>query len=86
MAELVDHGRTGLHFNSGDSSDLANQIDFLITNSHLRQQMRVEARKEFERKFTADHNYEQLNKIYTRMIDAMTINMRVAAPHVTSEE
>lgn len=29
---------------------------------------------------------EQLNKIYTRMIDAMTINMRVAAPHVTSEE
>ena len=29
---------------------------------------------------------EQLNKIYTRMIDARTINMRVAAPHVTSEE
>lgn len=29
---------------------------------------------------------EQLNKIYTRMIDAMTINMRAAAPHVTSEE
>lgn len=29
---------------------------------------------------------EQLNKIYTRMIDAMTINMRVAAPHVPSEE
>ena len=29
---------------------------------------------------------EQLNKIYTRMIDAMTINMRVAAPHVKSEE
>ena len=29
---------------------------------------------------------EQLNKIYTRMIDAMTINMRVAAPHVTNEE
>lgn len=29
---------------------------------------------------------EQLNTIYTRMIDAMTINMRAAAPHVTSEE
>ena len=29
---------------------------------------------------------EQLNKIYTRMIEAMTVNMRAAAPHVSSEE
>ncbi len=28
---------------------------------------------------------EQLNKIYTRMIEAMTVNMRATAPH-TSEE
>jgi len=28
---------------------------------------------------------EQLNKIYTRMIEAMTVNMRVAAPHVSEE-
>ena len=26
---------------------------------------------------------EQLNKIYTRMIEAMTVNMRAAAPHVS---
>lgn len=29
---------------------------------------------------------EQLNKIYTRMIEAMTVNMRAAAPHVSGEE
>lgn len=29
---------------------------------------------------------EQLNKIYTRMIEAMTVNMRAAAPQVKSEE
>lgn len=29
---------------------------------------------------------EQLNKIYARMIEAMTVNMRVAAPQVKSEE
>ena len=29
---------------------------------------------------------EQLNKIYTRMIEAMTVNMRVAAPNVKTEE
>ena len=29
---------------------------------------------------------EQLNKIYERMIEAMTVNMRVAAPQVKSEE
>lgn len=28
---------------------------------------------------------EQLNKIYTRMIEAMTVNMRAAAPHVSGE-
>lgn len=28
---------------------------------------------------------EQLNKIYTRMIEAMTVNMRAAAPHVSEE-
>lgn len=28
---------------------------------------------------------EQLNKIYTRMIEAMTVNMRAAAPHVSDE-
>ena len=29
---------------------------------------------------------EQLNKIYTRMIEAMTVNMRVAAPNVKPED
>ena len=29
---------------------------------------------------------EQLNKIYTRMIEAMTVNMRAAAPNVKTEE
>ena len=28
---------------------------------------------------------EQLNKIHTRMIEAMTVNMRAAAPHVSEE-
>ena len=28
---------------------------------------------------------EQLNKFYTRMIEAMTVNMRAAAPHVSEE-
>lgn len=28
---------------------------------------------------------EQLNKIYTRMIEAMTVNMRAAAPHISEE-
>ena len=28
---------------------------------------------------------EQLNKIYTRMIEAMTVNMRTASPNVKTE-
>lgn len=29
---------------------------------------------------------EQLNQIYTRMIDAMTLNMRATAPNVKTEK
>jgi gliding motility-associated protein gldL len=28
---------------------------------------------------------EQLNKVYARMIEAMTVNMRVASPNVSSQ-
>ncbi|MGD9851817.1 MAG: glycosyltransferase family 4 protein [Nitrospirales bacterium] len=73
MAELVDHERTGLHFKAGDSSDLANRVDHLMGNDHLRQQMGLEARKEYERKFTAESNYEALSTIYRK---AMSQEMR----------
>ena len=32
------------------------------------------------------HQIEQLNSIYARMIEAMTVNMRVAAPGAATQQ
>lgn len=64
IAELVDHGRTGLHFNPGDPIDLAAKVKSILQQPEQLAQMRQAARAEFEAKYTATKNYEQLMKIY----------------------
>lgn len=64
IEELIDHGRTGLHFCPGDSSDLAETVRWVLTHPQELHQMRREARSEFEAKYTAKENYHQLLDIY----------------------
>lgn len=66
IAELVDAGRTGLHFRPGDAADLAAQIEWVLANPAQLAQMRQEARAEFEAKYTAQKNYERLLEIYSK--------------------
>jgi glycosyltransferase involved in cell wall biosynthesis len=66
IAELVDSGRTGLHFRPGDAADLATQIEWVLENPAQLAQMRQEARAEFEAKYTAQKNYETLLEIYSK--------------------
>lgn len=66
IAEVVDSGRTGLHFRPGDPDDLAAQVDWLLAHPHELAIMRQEARSEFETRYTADHNYQQLVDIYEK--------------------
>ncbi|NJR59657.1 MAG: glycosyltransferase family 4 protein [Cyanobacteria bacterium CRU_2_1] len=70
IAEVVEPGRTGLHFNPGDPDDLANQVKWALENPAKLSQMRSEARAEFEAKYTATQNYEKLMEIYSK---AMTM-------------
>lgn len=63
MAELVDEGRTGLLFAAGDAADLAAAVDRLMVDPA---RMRLAARREFEDKYTAASNYQQLMAIYAR--------------------
>jgi glycosyltransferase involved in cell wall biosynthesis len=65
IAELVEHGRTGLHFQPGDAVDLATQVEWALTHPTNMAQMRLEARSEFEAKYTASENYRQLMEIYS---------------------
>lgn len=64
IAELVEHGRTGWHFKAGDAQDLACQVEFALAHPQALQQMRREVRFEFDSKYTAKQNYQQLMNIY----------------------
>ncbi|OUL26027.1 glycosyl transferase family 1 [Nostoc sp. RF31YmG] len=66
IAELVDSGRTGLHFSPGDAEDLAAKVEWSLANQAQLSEMRQEARTEFVAKYTADKNYEQLIEIYAK--------------------
>lgn len=65
IAELVDHGRTGLHFQPGNSADLAAQVEWVLEHPRELAQMRQEARAEFETKYMAKENYRRLMDIYS---------------------
>jgi glycosyltransferase involved in cell wall biosynthesis len=68
MAEVVDDGRTGLHFEPGNARDLAAQVQRLASEPAQRQQLRRAARQEYERKYTAAANYRTLLAIYEQVL------------------
>jgi glycosyltransferase involved in cell wall biosynthesis len=64
MIELVEEGRTGLHFTPGDAADLGAKVEWAWTHPKEMQEMGRAARREYEAKYTADRNYEALMGIY----------------------
>ncbi|WP_134684441.1 glycosyltransferase [Brevibacillus migulae] len=66
IAEIVDHGRTGLHFIPGDADDLAAKIDWAQTHPDELKHMRAQARSEYEQKYTAQRNYQMLMEVYEK--------------------
>jgi len=69
IAELVEHGRTGLHFRPGDSRDLAAQVEWALSHPAELERMRKAARAEFEAKYTAERNHELLMEIYRTAVE-----------------
>lgn len=70
LAELVDEGRTGLLFRPSDAVDLESALERLLANPAQLLQMRQEARREYESKYTAAINYRLLLAIYQRALSA----------------
>jgi glycosyltransferase involved in cell wall biosynthesis len=73
IAEIVEDGRTGLLFRPGDPEDLAAKVEWAWTHPGELEKMGQEARREYERKYTAERNYEMLREIYKQ---AMRCNGR----------
>ena len=64
LASLVEEGKTGLQFESGNASELAHNVRLLFSHPQLLQQFSRAARREYEKKYTAETNYAKLAEIY----------------------
>ncbi len=69
VAELVEHGRTGLKFRPGDPEDLATRVGWALSHPAELRRMREEVRAEFEAKYTAERNYLALMEIYEAALE-----------------
>ena len=68
VAEIVDDGRTGFHFEPGNSQDLARVMAKACAEPRTLTEMRKEARREYEAKYTPERNYQMLIAAYEQAI------------------
>jgi glycosyltransferase involved in cell wall biosynthesis len=68
MAEIVDDGRTGLHFTPGDADDLAKKVEWAWAHPKEMRDMGRNAHKEYETKYTAERNYKLLLEVYQQVM------------------
>jgi glycosyltransferase involved in cell wall biosynthesis len=64
LAELIAPGQTGLLFTPGSAEDLSAKVEWMLTHPELVQNMRRNARREYEQRYTASSNYQMLRSIY----------------------
>jgi glycosyltransferase involved in cell wall biosynthesis len=64
LAEIISDGRTGFLVSPGIPDELGHAVGLAFSNSEELQDMRISARSEFERKYTAEANYARLIAIY----------------------
>jgi glycosyltransferase involved in cell wall biosynthesis len=64
LAEAIDDGLTGLHFNPGDAADLARQVQWAIAHPERMAEMGRAARRAYEARYSTEPNYRQLMRVY----------------------
>jgi glycosyltransferase involved in cell wall biosynthesis len=74
MQEIVEDGRTGLHFEAGNAEDLCAKVAELLTRPEKIAAMGIAARKEYESRYTARTNYSLLMRIYEKSMNACSRN------------
>jgi glycosyltransferase involved in cell wall biosynthesis len=72
MVELVEDGRTGLHFTPGDPEDLAAKVEWAWAHPKEMEEMGRAARREYETKYTPQANYQSLMDISRRAIGSQS--------------
>lgn len=67
LARVVQHGRTGLHFESGNAAELAAAMQQMQADSEFRKSSVTQAQKEIESNYTWSRIAEQLERIYQQV-------------------
>ncbi len=70
VAEVVSDGNTGWLVSPGDPDELGNAVSRAFSHREELQAMRLQARAEFERKYTAEANYARIMTIYAAAIES----------------
>ncbi|MCK7598404.1 glycosyltransferase family 4 protein [Microbulbifer sp. CAU 1566] len=73
MEEIVCNGIVGLHFEPGNSVDLANKVQWLLDNPEAAHAMGENARNEYLEKYTPERNIDILMSIYGQAIEAAAV-------------
>jgi len=68
IAEIVEDRHAGIHFTPGDAENLAEKIEWAWKHEKEMREMGKEARREYEQKYTATRNFEQLIEIYKKAL------------------
>lgn len=68
IAELVEHGKTGLHFEPANPQSLAQQVQFFLAHPDQQAAMRRAARQTFLERYTASQNYTYIKDIYDKIL------------------
>lgn len=68
LAELIEDGVTGLHFEPGNERDLAQKIQWILEHPNSARKMGVNARARYDQSFTPSANYAQLMEIYQKAL------------------
>lgn len=68
-ADLVEDGRTGLHFRPGDANDLARTVEAIVDDPGRLRAMSELARRAYLERYTAARNYELMLEVYASAIE-----------------
>jgi glycosyltransferase involved in cell wall biosynthesis len=72
MAELVRDGRTGLLFAPGDTGELAEKAQWAWNHPEEMAMMGLAARREYENKYTSEHNHRLHIQIFQHALESRT--------------
>jgi glycosyltransferase involved in cell wall biosynthesis len=81
MSAIVDHQRTGLHFEAGNATSLVEAVRWFRAHPAEVALMRAQVRLEYEMKYTAERNYAQMMNIYELVLN-LSANKEVVIPPV----